>query len=115
MKPGLNLVVIRAADLKVARTFYEPLGLEFTAHRHGTGPVHLACELDGLVFEIYPAKENSTADTRLGLSVSSVDELVAKLRDSGSRVVTEPSDSEWGRRAVVCDPDGHRVELTESA
>ena len=115
MKSRLNLVVIRAADLEISRSFYERIGLVFTEHQHGAGPVHLASESEGFVFEIYPAGQKFTADTRLGFSVADVDKLVAELRGLGFRVVTEPGDSEWGRRAVVCDPDGHRVELSEVA
>ena len=33
----------------------------------------------------------------------------------GAEVVTPPSDSEWGRRAVVKDLDGHIVELVTKA
>jgi predicted enzyme related to lactoylglutathione lyase len=28
-------------------------------------------------------------------------------------VISAPKDSDWGRRAVVADPDGHRIELLE--
>jgi predicted enzyme related to lactoylglutathione lyase len=30
---------------------------------------------------------------------------------AGATVVSEPRDSPWGRRAVVDDPEGQRVEL----
>lgn len=44
-----------------------------------------------------------------------VDALVEELRAHGATVRKEASDSEWGRRAVVEDPDGRRVELLERA
>jgi hypothetical protein len=37
-----------------------------------------------------------------------------ELTDYPSAIVLAPKDSEWGRRAVVVDLDGHRVELIES-
>lgn len=90
------------------------LGLTFTKHHHGNGPEHYACEASDCVFEIYPRRNDkeSTTGIRLGFRVADVDSLINKLAEAGVRRVTEPADSEWGRRAVVEDPDGHRVELT---
>jgi lactoylglutathione lyase len=51
--------------------------------------------------------------TRLGFQVSSVDTVVCELKKYGASIVSPPADSEWGRRAIVADPDGHRVELTQ--
>ena len=45
-------------------------------------------------------------------SAEDVDRAVAMLRGAaGAEVILPPTDSEWGRRAIVADPDGHRVEL----
>lgn len=114
---SLNLVVIRAADMERAAAFYRLLGLTFQKHRHGSGPEHFACEMGQSVFEIYPRKDktDSTASVRLGFSVASLHKVVAELQAAGATIVSPPKDSPWGRRAVVDDPDGHRVELTEAA
>jgi hypothetical protein len=71
--------------------------------------------VSGRVFEIYPAttKYPSTAATRIGFGVDSVDEITRLLSELGAEVLTPPCDSEWGRRTVVKDFDGHVVELTE--
>lgn len=113
---SLNLVVLRSADLERARGFYECLGLQFTRHRHGCGPEHLAAELGGCVFELYPLPANgaSTLGTRIGFRVQSLDALIAALGDLPDAIVTLPQESPWGRRAVVVDPDGHRIELVQA-
>ena len=54
MEPRLCLIVIRVADLARSRQFYQAIGLDFHEEQHGGGPLHLACELAGIVFEIYP-------------------------------------------------------------
>lgn len=107
------LVVLRVADLGRARAFYEALGLVFVEERHGTGPAHLSARLGDLLLELYPRRssDDSTSATRLGFAVEGVDALVQFL----PRVITPPTDGPWGRRAVVQDPDGHTVELTETA
>lgn len=112
--PQLNLVVLRSPDIHRAAGFYRALGLLFTAHRHGTGPEHYASSENGVVFEIYPetAKSGSTRGTRLGFRVDSVERTAEFARSAGAEVVTAPQHSEWGRRAVVRDLDGHLLEFT---
>ena len=111
----LNLVVIRSPDIDRSAGFYSALGLELVKHRHGNGPEHYACKEGGFVFEIYPetAKSGAATGARLGFSVDNVDLVVERIAAEGYAVVSPPADSEWGRRAVVRDPDGHKIELTQ--
>jgi lactoylglutathione lyase len=113
MSPQLNLIVLRSANLEEAAKFYREIGFVFIRHAHGSGPEHYAAEVNGMVFEIYPisAKSSSTTGARIGFKVESVEDVVAKLSKIGATVVAPPADSEWGRRAVVKDFDGHSVEL----
>jgi lactoylglutathione lyase len=112
----LNLVVIRSADPEMCVKFYEAIGLRFEIHSHGGGPEHLAAACGAVTFEIYPKRndDDTTSATRLGFSVPDVDSSVAKLLGAGGRLVASAKESPWGRRAVVDDPDGHRIELTQA-
>ena len=111
--PHLNLVVLRSSDIDRAIVFYREIGLLFTRHAHGSGPEHYSSEVSGLVFELYPLtpKSSPTIGTRIGFRVNSVDDVVTTLSKLGAEIVTHPTDSQWGRRAVVKDLDGHLVEL----
>jgi catechol 2,3-dioxygenase-like lactoylglutathione lyase family enzyme len=112
--PRLNLVVLRVADIDRAADFYRLLGFEFLRHAHGKGPQHYASEAQDFVFELYPATAAQvvSSSTRIGFSVSDVDDVAYRLSSFvGARLVEAAQDSEWGRRAVVADPDGHRIEL----
>jgi lactoylglutathione lyase len=112
---SLNLVVLRSRDLARAAGFYERLGLKFSRHRHGKGAEHLSAELGSAVFEIYPdTGAGSTLGTRVGFRVASVDAILAALSDYPDSIVSPAKESEWGRRAVIADPDGHRIELLET-
>ena len=93
------------------------MGMLFDRHSHGNGPEHYASDMCGFVFEIYPQKDadDQTTNTRLGFNVDDVDGVVDLLREIDATVVTEPTDTEWGRRAVVKDLDGHTVELVTPA
>ncbi|MFN0053011.1 MAG: VOC family protein [Planctomycetales bacterium] len=62
--------------------------------------------------------ENATArivSVRIGFAIDEVDAIVPKLEIAAGTVVTKPQDSEWGRRAVLKDPDGHAVEIVTAA
>lgn len=110
----LHLVLIRSANIDRAVEFYEAVGLQFVKHAHGAGPEHYCSENAGVVFEIYPLQpgQTPTVDARVGFAVESVDTVVASLLAIGAHVVSQPADSPWGRRAVLADFDGHRVEIT---
>lgn len=114
--PKLNLVVLRFNDIDRAMNLYKVLGLTFKREQHGKGPEHFSCAMEGIVFEIYPRRDSDdSAGTRLGFSVPDVDDAVLKWSDAGGDVISPAKDSPWGRRAVVADCDGYRVELIQPA
>jgi lactoylglutathione lyase len=111
----LNLVVLRVSDLARAARFYAALDVPLVPERHGAGPEHLAAEIGGVVFEVYPQREGqSTQGVRLGFRVASVAETIEAAVSAGGTLVSGTGQSEWGVRAVVADPDGHRIELVEA-
>ena len=115
--PVANLIVIRSPDIDRAVAFYQQMGMLFDRHAHGSGPEHYASDIYGFVFEIYPQRnaDDTTTNTRLGFNVDDVDGIIGLLRKIDATIVTEPTDTEWGRRAVAMDFDGHTVELVTPA
>ncbi len=110
----LNLLVIYAQDMAASERFYAALGLRFASEQHGRGPEHRAAELGDLVLEIYPASEHTPATSaRLGFVVDNMQDRVAALVAAGGQIVKPPELVGGARRAVVRDPDGRKVELTE--
>ena len=114
-KAALNLVVLRTSDVQQSVAFYNALGMTFEVERHGTGPEHFSCDVHGVVLEIYPASAQRPAEasTRLGFRVANVGESVEQCVAAGGAIVSAMATSPWGLRAVVADPDGRAVELTE--
>jgi predicted enzyme related to lactoylglutathione lyase len=109
------LIVLRSSDLDRADRFYRLLGINFVHERHGTGPEHLACELGSVVLEIYPVQAGATTTAlRLGFQVVSMAAALAGVCEAGAQLLVPPKESPWGLRAVIRDPDGHRIELTEA-
>jgi lactoylglutathione lyase len=111
---ALKLVVLYVRDVEVTKSFYECLGLSFRAEKHGHGPQHYAAIMGSTVFEVYPCQADSNGGPiRIGFEVISLEKTLHALRRQSAKVCKESHDSPWGRRAVVEDPDGNRVELTE--
>jgi lactoylglutathione lyase len=111
----LSLVVIRSRQMDKLASFYSALGLSFIRHRHDQGPEHFSAKINGTAFEIYPASkpEEDTTSTRLGFSVLSLTNTLNNLRSLDAVILSEPSDIGFGRRAVVKDFKGHKIELYE--
>jgi predicted enzyme related to lactoylglutathione lyase len=113
---SLNLVVIRSAKLEAAARFYEALGVHLARERHGSGPEHFAGPAGTVVLEIYPqGNDSDTLVVRLGFRVASLAAVLADVEATGGSIASPPQNSPWGFRAVVVDPDGHRVELVEES
>ncbi|MCH8514464.1 MAG: VOC family protein [Kiritimatiellae bacterium] len=112
---SINLLVLRVCDINKGADFYSALGIEFTKHSHGKGPEHYAAEMGNMVFELYPQTSDvsSTKYTRIGFKVVNATDAIKALVAKGGKIVSELKESPWGLRAVVDDPFGHRIEITE--
>lgn len=109
----LSLLVLRSRNLQRAVEFYRALGLQFQPEQHGSGPVHYSTDLGGVIVELYPLTANAppTSSTRLGFTIDNLDEKLLTLEAMGVKIVTQPKETAWGRRAIVKDWDGHTIEL----
>ncbi len=111
MPSVLSLLVLRCCDVESTRNFYGGLGLHFEPEQHGSGPLHYAAEVGGMVVEIYPLKSGQMeADdsTMLGFQVGALEGVLAELG-----VEVDIKSSQRGRFCNVKDPDGRTVRLTE--
>jgi len=69
-----------------------------------------------VVIEVYPLPDDGRpvdSSTRLGFAVENVAEVIQALAGIGTTVVKPPKETTWGLQAVVKDPDGRSVELTQ--
>lgn len=87
-----------------------------TSVLRGKGPEHQSSTIGETVFKIYRANgtNESTISTRLGFSVLSLTNALGHLRRLDATVLVEPFDTEFGRRAVVKDFEGHKIEPYET-
>ena len=115
---SLNLLVIRSSDIEKSCTFYTALGLQFSKEKHGDGPEHYACVLGSTVVEIYPRKNMSGklpgVSAMFGFRVPSIESAIESIKKLGAEMVVSPHETtSSGQYAVLRDPDGHRVHISE--
>lgn len=115
---SLSLLVLKTRQLDNLRRFYGCLGIDLLQEQHARGPVHYAGLVGATVLEIYPLPDDATpadATTRLGFAVENMAEIVLALQALGARVITPIQSIPAGLRAVVRDPDGRAVEISQQA
>ena len=106
--------------MEATLAFYRCLGLSFVEEQHGSGPVHYSSQVSSTVLEIYPGDDAAQVNrkhsgaTMIGFTIERVDSVIAAVQQLQAPVLTAPTDSPWGRRAVILDPDGRAIEVNES-
>lgn len=111
---SLNLIVLRSPNIERTAHFYSLLGIRFKPEQHGSGPEHLAARVGPTVLEVYPlGDEPYSHGVRLGFQVPSLNTVVEAVSQEGGTILSPPHYGLWGYRAVLADPDGRRVEVSE--
>ena len=113
---SFNLLVIKSSDVDRLVAFYTSLGFKFDQHQHGVGPIHFSAVVGDVTFEIYPGTKSvsETTNVRFGFLTDNIDGLIRDVNQAGGKVLSEPVDSPSGLRAVIADPDGNKVEFSQS-
>ena len=108
---ALSLIVLRCKNLSSSLHFYERLGLHFVQEQHGNGPLHYTASLNGTVIELYPSKQSdlSCEPVRMGFTVPSLTDTLQAMQVIGIQMAS----TSQSNRAIVLDPDGRKVEITE--
>jgi hypothetical protein len=107
------MTMLVCADLARSRDFYrDKIGL---AVGTDVSPHWVDFDLGGgAQLGLHPADGRlpvQPGSMSIGFTVDDVDALVASLERDGVTIVNEPFDENFGRLAVVADPDGYPVQL----
>lgn len=113
----MSLLVLRVADLEISRSFYAGLGLELVPERHGDGPLHYSCTMDGTVMELYASTTSNRPLSRLRLGFHARKEVFDRLSSSG--LLTDPPrmirSLPRSEVYLVRDPDENAIEVEVAA
>jgi predicted enzyme related to lactoylglutathione lyase len=102
----------------VARTaaFYKALGVWLEPRPDGRE----VGEIDGIRVAVVEGRQDEASPgpavpgtSMIGLRVSSVDEAILAAHQAGGAVLRPTEALDWGRRAVLTDPDGRPVEVVD--
>ena len=112
---SLNLLVIKTKNIQRLATFYSLFQIDFEYHKHSDNVFHFSAIIGEIVFEIYPLRENETADKtlRLGFFVKNLSDKIKILKSQNHKIISYPKETEYGIKATIEDPDGRKIELTE--
>jgi predicted enzyme related to lactoylglutathione lyase len=109
----LARIVVSTSDLDPSLAFYaDMVGLTVERRQDGFAWLRTA---DGVEVMLHERPTTpSMAAVAVGLFVADVDKTVAAWQEQGGGVIDPPADQPWGERmAVVADPDGHVVCLSQ--
>lgn len=126
MQQRLSLVTLGVSDLEKAKAFYE----EVVGWKAADGPPGIVFfDMGGVVFSLYHfddlAKDHggsagSTASSGFALAHNTrtreeVDEIFARLKERGAKIVKEPEEVFWGGYSgYFSDLDGHKWEVAHN-
>ena len=113
MTTAFNMAMLVCADLSRSRDFYRNvLGL-----RVGTDALPHWVDFDlggGVKLGLHPAGDHlivRPGSLQLAFWVADVDRFVTDLRVAGVPILQEPFEQNFGRVAVIADPDGYPVQV----
>lgn len=118
-EPELNLIVLWVANAIAALDFYRALGFRFEIASSAEGLDYYACYLGKTVIEIHPGSVGTASQpyqggsVMLGLKVDNIDEVLAKAQKLSKTTLPDAHESRWGKRVVLTDPDGRKIQLIE--
>ena len=118
---GIGGVFFKAkGDPKVLAAWYQKhLGIKLApwggavfhwAEDKGASSAATAWSIDEKNSEKYSGSESSFM---INYRVDDLSGMIAKLKESGIKILTEPEPSEYGKFASLLDPEGNRIELWE--
>lgn len=117
MIQDVGALILFSNQLPEVVRFYRAIGLELEPERHEEGPIHYVSELGPTHFAVFEGPPGEAPEFRTGgstfpgFAVDSLEEALSGAKSFGARVVQEPTEYPWGRRALVVDPDGRVIEL----
>ena len=109
---AVSLIVLRCLDLERSRRFYEALGLTLRPEQHGVGPRHYSAVVGETVVELYPQGDATTSGLRLGFLIQDLPAVLAAIAHGDGNVMRADVNAQ-PPSALVVDPDGHKIELTQ--
>lgn len=112
----VGAVILMVSDMERSMDFYKnTLGLKLKSQSGDW----IEFIKDGTVLALHPAKKKfkSGAKPKIGMLVgfiaSDLDKVCRDLNGKGVRFFKEPTKEEFGKHAIILDPDGYMISMIE--
>jgi catechol 2,3-dioxygenase-like lactoylglutathione lyase family enzyme len=113
----VGAVILLVSDMKRSVNFYKnTLGLALKSKSKDW----VEFIQDGTVLALHPADKKlkpKSSKPKIGILVAfkvmSMDEVYKVLKRKRVRFMKEPTDEEFGKHAIILDPDGYMISLIE--
>ncbi len=117
MSLSISSITLNTPQLQDMLGFYGRLGFSFKTAKVDKGSeVHRATQ-NGLEFTLYSIEtlqRSPVPSLQLGFKVAELEKIVEDLKSvPGVICVLETTEMPDGKKAIVLDPDGHAVELSQ--
>ena len=111
---AVSSLVLYALNVTETADFYRSLGIELDENeQRAVGEAGLVRIAIVRASTADMAAPGAVGTAMVGIDVWNVEGLVERLQTDGRRILRPVQQLDWGRRAVVADPDGRPVELVE--
>lgn len=112
----LDYVILFVSNMKESTKFYRdilqlPMKSESeisTEFLHGETMLALHSQTEGQNLD-----KNPKTGVTIGFVVNNIDSLCDELKGKGVKFLEGPKDEEFGRHAVIVDPDGYAISLAQ--
>ncbi len=113
----MSYVILFVSNMKESISFYKNIlqlpvkseSEQWTEFLHGETMLALHPSTE----EHKIANKNPKTGISIGFVVINLDSLCDELKSKGVKFLQEPKDEEFGRHAVILDPDGYVISLAQ--
>lgn len=111
----LRSVIIASSQLKKVLNFYQLLGLVFQKNHVSLGTEIYTSQIENLEIS-FIEKNNIMMDSQphynFSFKVSDINSIFHDLTHAGFIGILDPIEDKEGKKAILLDPDGRSVEIT---
>ncbi|XGC79732.1 VOC family protein [Bdellovibrio bacteriovorus] len=113
----ITSITITTPQLEPMLGFYRLIGFQFTASKVDKGTEVFRATHNGVEFSLYSTNNplrSKIPSLQLGFKITDLIRTVEELtKIPGAMCILDPTEMPDGKKAIVLDPDGHSIELTE--
>ncbi len=117
MQSKLFRITLNSAQPDLLLRFYGVLGFKFSQKAVDKGSQTWLGQVGDMSLEVYSIKESLSKKipgVQMSFEVDSLEEVVKEFRAVHAQIMMEPMSTKTGLMAIVMDPDGRSIELSEN-